>query len=95
MGFSRQEYWSGLSFPTPGDLPKPEIKHTSLVSPALAGGFFTTSSTWEALIGYPYFLSFFKYNVSCYKLSMPRSIHSLGLQNGAILVLCVLAEIIL
>ena len=42
MGFSRQEYWSGLSFPLPGDLPDPGIKPTSLMSPALAGGFFTT-----------------------------------------------------
>ena len=39
MGFSRQEYWSGLSFPSPGDLPDPEIEPTS---PALADGFFTT-----------------------------------------------------
>ena len=49
MGFSRQEYWSGLPFPTPGDLSNPGIKPTSLTSPALAGGFFTTSTTWEAL----------------------------------------------
>ena len=42
MGFSRQEYWSGLSFPPPGDLPSPGVKPTSSVSPALAGGFFTT-----------------------------------------------------
>ena len=42
MEFSRQEYWSGLPFPTPGDLPDPGIKPTSLESPALAGGFFTT-----------------------------------------------------
>ena len=48
MGFSRHEYWSGLPFPTPGDLPDPGIEPTSLVSPALAGGFFTTSITWEA-----------------------------------------------
>ena len=47
MGFSRQEYWSGLSFPLPGDLPDPGIKPTSLMSPALAGGFFATSTTWE------------------------------------------------
>ena len=39
MGFSRQEYWSGLPFPPPGDLPDPGIK---LASPALAGGFFAT-----------------------------------------------------
>ena len=37
MGFSRQEYWSGLPFPSPGDLPNPGIKPTSLASPALAG----------------------------------------------------------
>ena len=49
MGFSRQEYWSGLPCPSPGDLPNPEIEHLSLMSPALAGGFFSTSATWEAL----------------------------------------------
>ena len=42
MGFSRQEYWSGLAFPTPGDLLDPGIKPASLTSPTLAGGFFTT-----------------------------------------------------
>jgi len=42
MGFSRQEYWSGLPFLTPGDLPDPGIKPASPVSPALAGGFFMT-----------------------------------------------------
>ena len=39
MGLFRQEYWSGLSFPPPGDLPNPEIESGS---PAMAGGFFTT-----------------------------------------------------
>ena len=42
MDFSRQEYWSGLPFPTPGVFPDPEIEHTSLASPVLAGRFFTT-----------------------------------------------------
>ena len=42
MEFSRQEYWSGLLFPSPGDLSNPGIEPTSLKSPALAGGFFTT-----------------------------------------------------
>ena len=42
MGSSRQEYWSGLPCPPPGDLPSPGIEPASLVSPALAGGFFTT-----------------------------------------------------
>ena len=41
MEFSSQDYWSGLPLPTPGDLPYPGIKAMSLVSPALAGGFFT------------------------------------------------------
>ena len=41
MEFSRQEYWSGLPFPTSGDLSDPGIEPASLVSPALAGGFFT------------------------------------------------------
>ena len=49
MGFSRQESWSGLPCPPPGDLPNPEIEPTSLTSPSLAGGFFTSSATWEAL----------------------------------------------
>ena len=50
MGLSKQEYWSGLPCPPPGDLPDPGIKPTSPTSPALAGRFFTTSTTWEALI---------------------------------------------
>ena len=48
MGFSRQEYWSGLPCPPPGDLPNPGVKPTSLMSPALEGRFFTSSATWEA-----------------------------------------------
>ena len=50
MEFSRHEYWSGLPCPPPGDLPDPGIEPTSLRSPALAGRFFTTSATWEALV---------------------------------------------
>ena len=42
MGFSREEYWSGLPFPSPGDLPDPGIEPTSPDSPELAGRFFTT-----------------------------------------------------
>ena len=47
IGFSRQKYWSGLPCPTPGDLPDPGpgIKPESLMSPALAGEFFTPSAT--------------------------------------------------
>ena len=50
-GFSRQEYWSGLPCPPPEDLPDPGVKPESLMSPALADRFLTTSSTWEALPG--------------------------------------------
>ena len=46
-GFSRQEYWSGLPFPPPGNLPNRGIEPASPVSPALAGRFFTMSATWE------------------------------------------------
>ena len=48
MRFSRQEYWNRLPCPPPGDLPNLGIDPMSLMSPALAGGFFTTSATWEA-----------------------------------------------
>ena len=47
MGFFRQEYWSGLSFPPPGDLPSLGIEPTSLMFSTLAGRFFITSATWE------------------------------------------------
>ena len=47
MGFSRHEYWSGLACPPPKDLPSTGIEPGSLMSPALAGEFFTTSATWE------------------------------------------------
>ena len=50
MGFSRQEYWSRLPCPPPADLPDPGIKSESLMSSALAGGFFTTCASWEVSI---------------------------------------------
>ena len=46
MGFPRQEYWGGFPCLPPGDLPDPGIEPKSLTSPALAGRFFTTSTTW-------------------------------------------------
>ena len=49
MGLSRQEYYSELPCPPPGDLPNSGIKSTSFTSPALASRFLTTSTTWEAL----------------------------------------------
>ena len=48
--FSRQKYWSGFSFPPPGDLPDPGIELATLVSPGLAGIFFITNATWEAQV---------------------------------------------
>ena len=51
MGVSRQGYWSGLPCPPPGDLPHLGIEPGSLMSPALAGRFFTTSGPWEACDG--------------------------------------------
>ena len=52
MGFSRQEYWSGLLSSPPGHLPDSGIKPMSLLSPAFMSGFFTTSATWEAPWGF-------------------------------------------
>ena len=65
MGFPRQEYWSGLPFPSPGNLPDPEIKSRLLVSPALASRFFITAppgkpsfSPWTAAHQVPLPLEF-------------------------------------
>ena len=49
MGFSRQEYWSGLPCPPPGDLPDPGVKPRSPAPPALAGGFFITEPPGKPL----------------------------------------------
>ena len=68
MGFSRQEYWSGLSCSPPGDLPNPGIKSTSLLSSALVGGFFTTHAT----LGSPESLGITINNFS--KLSVPYAL---------------------
>ena len=73
MRFSRQVDWSGLPCPPPEDLPDPGIKPTSLLSPALAGRFFATGATWEALYRHvlysstslPQLLSMFIRPVAC------------------------------
>ena len=66
MGFCRQEYWSGLPCPSSGDLPDPGMEETMfLLSPALAGRFLTTSTTWEALIlNITYQLPFFFFTIA-------------------------------
>ena len=63
LGFPRQEYWSGLTFPSPGDLPYPGIKPMSPTAPELAGGYFTTE---------PYFLlsGFYWHDISMQWTSM-------------------------
>ena len=50
IGFSRQEYWSGLPCPSPGNLPNPGIELMSLMSLRLASSVFTTSTTWDTLL---------------------------------------------
>ena len=50
MVFFQQDFWSGVPFLPPGDLPDPGIEPAPLTSPALAGAFFTISATWEALV---------------------------------------------
>ena len=61
MGFSRDEYWSELPFPSLGDLPDPGIEPASLMSPGFAGGFFTSNATWET----PYNVVNFVYICVC------------------------------
>ena len=65
MVFSRQEYWSGLLCPPPGDLPNQGLNPPSSMSPALTGRFFTTSATWEALGGLKSHKYWFITLVSC------------------------------
>ena len=67
MEFSRQEYWNGVPFHTPGDLPNPGIKTASIMSPALTGGFFTNSVTWEAHCGY-LLMAYLSYWIGSWKI---------------------------
>ena len=67
MGFSRQEYWSGLPCPPPGDLPNSGTEPVSLMSPVLAYRFFTTSTTWEVCIHMSDCQSWFLKNISWHK----------------------------
>ena len=61
MGSSWQEHWNGLPYTHPGDLPDPGIEPRSLMSPALAGGFFTTRATEETPIIHAYTINLFTY----------------------------------
>ena len=68
MGFSRQEYWSGLPCPLPRDLPDTGVESGYLKPPALAGMFFTTSATWEAL-------RLWYFAMTPYQTNTPRGYH--------------------
>ena len=77
MGFSRQEWWIGLPFPPPKDLPDAGIEPEPLMSPALAGGFFTTSASQEVLFT----------RLMCQLLSVSNSLRPRGLQPTKLLCL--------
>ena len=68
MGFCRQDYWSGLPCPLRVDLPDPGIEPASLMSLALAGGFFTTSATWGAHMRWLLLLLLLRSRFSCVQL---------------------------
>ena len=68
--FCSQEYWSRVPFPPLGDLLDPGIKPTSLVSPALAGGFFTTSTTWKIKLSSQKTISFLKIFLKPFKIKI-------------------------
>ena len=67
-GILRQEYWSGLPCLPPGDLPNPGIKPTSLKSPALAGRFFTTGTSWKVLSNLGHVLTTLGFSFLFYKM---------------------------
>ena len=81
MAFSRLEYWSGLPFPTPGDLPDPGIELSSLASLALAGRFYTTVS-----LGSLYILAIAQIHSFLFttipNISVNRKGKEAGLKNG-------------
>ena len=82
MGFPRQEYWSGLSFPSPGDLPCSGIEPVSPASPALAGGFFITEPPGEPMTlcsNCPF---------TCLSLSRRHALWRQGPYTSCILVVC-------
>jgi len=73
MGFSRPEYWRGLPFPPPGDLPDPGIEHTSLYTSCITGRFFSTSTTWKPFQP--------AYHVNCLSLGYPELQLTANIQN--------------
>ena len=70
LTFPRQEYWRGLHFPTPVDLPDTGVKDASPVSPALAGRFFTTELPGKPHFCYKIFLIYLKSDMSIFSLTI-------------------------
>ena len=70
MEFSSQEYWSGLSFASPGDCSEPGIEPVSLMSPALAGRFFTSSTLGKPKDGIVYYFNLETYCTLGYTLTI-------------------------
>ena len=64
--FSRHKYWSGFPCPPPGGLPNPGIKPVSLMSPTLAGRFFTTSAIWEARVYVCVYIYVYAHTLFCF-----------------------------
>ena len=90
MGFSRQKFWSGLPYPLPGDFPNPGIKPMSLTFPALGGGFFTTSTTWETPSKKKKQLDVWRTLSSLYKSNMvevKRGAHAVDHSMGLVILL--------
>ena len=89
MGFSRKEYWSELSCPYPRDLPNPVMEPMSLASPALAGRFFTTSATWEALVdianlpfkGYQFIIFLTVFESACFLHPLPNTVEQVFVER--------------
>ena len=78
MGFSRQEYWSGLPCSPPGGLPNPGTEPVSLISPVLAGRFLTTCTTWEALREKVKSLSHARFFVTPWTVACTKLLPSMG-----------------
>ena len=78
IGFSRQQYWSELPLPSPGDLPNLGIEPESLASPALAGRFFTTDATWEyiCICINMYYKHLFAIHVNCREFFFSQELHT-------------------
>ena len=80
IGLFQQEYWSGLPFPSPEDLPNPKIELTSLATPALTDRFFIISATWEAQFSY---IQFTYWRTACFQvLVVMNKVHNKHAREG-------------